>query len=285
MSSKTGTTLNDYTGYLLRRAHERAKQEVSASLGDDTHPREALVLSLLDRNGSILLHTLSDTLQVNRTVLVKLVDAVVDKGWVERQPNEADRRSYRLVLTAKGRTALRSIRKRLDQAESRLTATLTAAERAELTETLRRALVDDPALGTPFADRPGYLITQAHRQQRARATSELRHVGLHPRDFGVLTALSQAQPCSQQHLAVVFRVSPPAVMSFIDDLEAAGLVSRVRNKVDRRAYDVALTDEGRRSLGAGTAVADSLQADFDVRLGVRRAAQLRKTLAKVIGIE
>jgi DNA-binding MarR family transcriptional regulator len=117
-----------------------------------------------------------------------------------------------------------------------------------------------------------------------RATAALEPLGLSPRDFGVLSALSTAQPCSQQRLAAIMGVSAPAVLAFVDELEAAGLVSRRRNRADRRAYDLTLTQEGRDVLGKARAVALEMQAGIARTLGAGPDQDLRDLLEKVIGV-
>jgi DNA-binding MarR family transcriptional regulator len=138
--------------------------------------------------------------------------------------------------------------------------------------------VDIAGLG----DRCAYLIARAHRAMFDRASVALEPLGLTPRDFGILTTLAAEQPCSQQRLASMLEVSAPAVLGFVDELEAAGLVVRNRNATDRRAYDLTLTRKGSARLKAAHGTALHLQAALSETLGEEVDRDLRALLAKIV---
>jgi DNA-binding MarR family transcriptional regulator len=83
-------------------------------------------------------------------------------------------------------------------------------------------------------------------------------------------------------MAAILGVSAPAVLAFVDELEDAGLVSRQRNRADRRAYDLTLTERGVEVLGQALRVAHHLQSDITEVLGAKADAELRGLLGKVI---
>jgi DNA-binding MarR family transcriptional regulator len=85
---------------------------------------------------------LSERLLVNRTIMVRLVDRLEAAGLVRRDRNPRDRRSYALVLTARGRQVLRPMEGAADRGEARLTVALRPEERRRLNELLRRLLPD-----------------------------------------------------------------------------------------------------------------------------------------------
>src|SRR5207237_10885945 len=127
---------------------------------------------------------------------------------------------------------------------------LSAAEGAQWRRRLPTLLGGDSAIElSTLSLRTGYLISHAHRRLREWAEERLSPLGLHPRDFGVLSILDSDAPCSQNHLASRLGISPPAALGFVDGLEARGLVVRHRREDDRRAYDLTLTDDGRATLG------------------------------------
>ena len=64
-------------------------------------------------------------------------------------------------------------------------------------------------------------MAQAHRLVRGWALEALAPLELDPRDFGVLSTIARDQPCSQNHLAQVLGVTPPAALTFVEELEAA----------------------------------------------------------------
>src|SRR5213592_3731413 len=68
--------LQDYTGYLLRRAYVKASGAVKECLPDDAHFREAATLAIIAERGAVSQRELSDLTHVNRTLIVKLVDGL-----------------------------------------------------------------------------------------------------------------------------------------------------------------------------------------------------------------
>jgi DNA-binding MarR family transcriptional regulator len=279
----TPRDLNQFTGYLLRRAFVRAVGAARACIPETAHVREVTVMAILRERGAISQRLLADVTHVNRSLVVKLVDELEAKGWVLRERNPGDRRSYALRLTPLGASALDDLQTDLDKGEAELTKQLTPAERQRLKYLLRLLLADDPSAGVgALAERSGYLIAQAHRLLREWAEARLQSLGLHPRDFGLLTALGRDAPCSQNHLATTLGITPPAVLMFIDELEDKGLVSRLRSSADRRANDVSLTVEGRRRLKAAQLAATGLQDQATARLGKEGDRELRRLLTKLL---
>lgn len=276
--------LRDFTGFLLRRAFVHVVGAERGCLPDDRHGSEAMLLAVLAERGAESQRELSDRTHVNPTVIVRLVDAVEASGWVVRERNPADRRSYALRLTSAGRTALTELSSDLDGAEVELTRALNPTEARRLKRLLQQLLADDPIIEVPWlADRIGFLIARAHRTFRALAERELEPLGIHPRHFGVLATVGREQPCSQSLVASRMGISAVAVLGFIDELEAEELLQRSRSGTDRRTNDLVLTTAGRRCLTAAIAAATKIQADLVRRLGAEGDAELRLLLGKLIG--
>src|SRR4051794_8990160 len=194
--------LRSYTGFLLRRAFVVSVGVEASCFGDDTRMREISVVSILDELGAVSQRELAELTHISPTVIVGLVDSLVARGWVVRERNAADRRSYALGLTDAGRQALPRLEADLARSEEQLTAALDEAETSRLRAHLEVLLEGDPALQvTSLAGRVGYLITHAHGRVREQAQQLLREFHLHPRDFALLSAVARDEPCSQSHLA------------------------------------------------------------------------------------
>jgi DNA-binding MarR family transcriptional regulator len=160
---------------------------------------------------------------------------------------------------------------------------LSERQRARLRRHLLALLENDEWLTIDaLSQHTGFLIARAHRQVRGWAVEELRPLDIRPRDFGVLAVLGQEQPCSQKHLAKALGVTPSAALAFIEELEAAGLLTRQRNAADRRFYDVTLTPAGHERLQQAVLAASAVQSRVRSRLGDRGDAELRRLLADVI---
>ncbi|HSS68348.1 MAG TPA: MarR family transcriptional regulator [Nocardioidaceae bacterium] len=283
MGQRGQPALHDYTGYLLRRAFVKASGIAQECMPDDAHVREAAVLAIIEEHGALSQRELSDLTHVNQTLIVKLVDVLEHKGWVRRDRSPADRRSYALAISAAGKHARTALDADLDRGEADLTQNLTRDEVDELRTLLTRLLDGDQALlVASLANRTGYLIAHAHRRLRARAEGMLEPLGLHPRDFGALSALAESQPCSQNALALRMGITPPAALGLVDELEARGLVARARKAGDRRFYDLTLSERGGEVLAQARKLAARAQADIVEHLGHDGDERLRVLLKKLI---
>ena len=272
------TQLSDHTGYLLRTAFLRAAVIAAESFPRGAHPRDASVLATLDAMGPCSQQQLADSLNVNRTMMVKLIDSLESRALVERRRNPQDRRSYALYPTVAGRKALVAMGPTMDSAEQTFTAALTAAERKRLVELLH-GLVNPPE--SAMSRRLGFLVAQAHHRFRVAADAVLQPHAIEVRHFGALTALADGAP-SQRELADRLRVSTPVVVEMVDALEAAGMVERRRDPGDRRSNALVVTGKGARTLESAT---KDLQAATKVLvepIGADGDAELRELLRKLL---
>ena len=64
---------------------------------------EAHALLEISRADGISQNELTVGLNLAKSTVSRLISKIERRGWVVRQPNEQDRRAYRLFLTAKGR--------------------------------------------------------------------------------------------------------------------------------------------------------------------------------------
>lgn len=275
-------SLSSLTGFLLRRAYAMTMDCARSSLDADANIRDAAILLVLEERGPMSQRAVADLLHVNRTIMVKLVDALESEGYLVRGRNPSDRRAYALTVTAAGRRRRAELMSEFDSAEATLTERLSDAERQRLNRRLRQLLDDDVLVLPSLHDYTGYLISLAHQQQLQVAEQQLEPLGIQPRDFGVLSVISAADPCSQQHVADVLGVSPPVVLWLVDDLERDGLVRRTRNAADRRSYDLTLTEDGRKRLDRASHLVAETQSAVADRLGVRGDTELRKLLTTIV---
>ncbi len=284
MSSRSPRSgLPQLTGFLLRRAYAKAALDAQTCIGRETPVRDVALLAVLDERGPLSQRQLADLTHVNPTIMVKLVDSLEQRGWVVRERNPEDRRSYALRLTVDGHTALTGLRHDLDRGERLFTDALTGAERDELKAALLTLLGDEGWLSVDVLARyAGFLVAQAHRLVRGWAVEALAPLELDPRDFGVLATIARDQPCTQNHLALSLGVSPPAALLFVEELERVGLVRRERSTTDRRSYALRLTPEGEQRWSQARFAAAGVQARVVDRLGEAADEVLRDLLSRVI---
>jgi DNA-binding MarR family transcriptional regulator len=253
--------LTRYLSYLMRKAFTY----VTASSARSTQPRDFVVLASLVDQDVFSQQELAERLEINRTIMVKLIDRLEDAGYVTRTRNPDNRRSYVLSLTDAGRAALDEMQLSVTERDERITSALTPAERERLNDLLR-TLLGEPQ-ETPTTLSTEYLITQSFYLLRRRGDTMVSDVGLRLRYFGPLFAIGKFGPCPQQRLARYLTVTEPAAAQVVDELAQAGLVARGQDPVDRRRYALELTDLGRQRLATLRDAVERLQADLVRTLG------------------
>jgi len=108
-------------------------------------------------------------------------------------------------------------------------------------------------------------LVRAAESVTARIHRHLADVNLTLSQFGVLEALFHLGPLSQVDLAKKILRSSGNVTMVIDNLEKRGLVSRERDRGDRRYYRIHLTTSGRRLMsGVFTSHADRISKEMGI---------------------
>ncbi|MCW2914305.1 MAG: hypothetical protein JWN52_2373 [Actinomycetia bacterium] len=271
-----------HTGYLAYRAFARAQACGIAAMPAGRHPRDLAILAALVERGPVSQARLGELLNVNRTIMVKVVDGLEAAGLVRRERDPADRRRYALAPTAEGRAALSAMHQAAAGGEAELVSRLTPAEHRRLNELLTPLIPDlTKVLPGSITSRTGFLIARAHHRLRERGDQALRNLRIEPRHFGALTTLAAAEPCSQQRLAGRMGVSGPAIVQTIDELDRAALIVRDRNPVDRREHVLRLTDQGRTHLAQARSALDEIQQEIADLLTEPGVTELNALLSKV----
>src|SRR4051812_1100665 len=131
----------------------------------------------------------------------------------------------------------------------------------DATTTARAGILDE------HRSSPGLLLAllgqEAMRRLRAAHTAH----DLKPRQFQILGLLHDHNGLAQGELIQKMGVAPSVVVTLLNPLEAAGLVTRERDPGDRRRHLVTLTDPGERYLVSASraqkATEDALFASLD----------------------
>lgn len=92
------------------------------------------------------------------------------------------------------------------------------------------------------------LLNHLSRVARREADALLDVDGLRPRHVIALTLLRDHGTIPQQDLAEALRLDPSNLVGLLNELEAAGLVSRTRDTADRRRHIVQLVARGQEAL-------------------------------------
>ncbi|MEU9414502.1 MarR family transcriptional regulator [Streptomyces sp. NPDC048272] len=91
------------------------KRDLGRILPQDCPAGSAAVLHLLGRHGDMRMSRLAELLSVDMSVTSRHVAHVADRGWIERRPDPADKRSRILHLTAAGGKQLDELSRRSSQ--------------------------------------------------------------------------------------------------------------------------------------------------------------------------
>jgi DNA-binding MarR family transcriptional regulator len=125
------------------------------------------------------------------------------------------------------------------------------------------------------AEFAGQLFFRLWRASHTRTSDALSSIGLTPALFALLNVLGARDGAIQSQLSSDMGIDPSAMVKMIDELESAGLAERRRRPGDRRAWEIAITAKGRRTLDRARALA--MQVEDEV-LGGLSAADRRKLL-------
>jgi DNA-binding MarR family transcriptional regulator len=88
------------------------KRDMGRILPPDCPAGSAAVLTLLGRHGDMRMSKLAELLAVDMSVTSRHVAHVAARGWIERLPDSADKRSRILRLTPAGRDRLDELSRR-----------------------------------------------------------------------------------------------------------------------------------------------------------------------------
>jgi DNA-binding MarR family transcriptional regulator len=121
----------------------------------------------------------------------------------------------------------------------------------------------------------GQLFFRLWRALHTRTAGALGSIGLTPALFALLNVLGAREGAIQQQLSSDMGIDPSAMVKLIDELESAGLAERRRRPSDRRAWEVAITPKGRRTLERARRLVTQVE---DEMLGALGAADRRQLL-------
>ncbi|MGW2826065.1 MarR family winged helix-turn-helix transcriptional regulator [Streptomyces sp. NPDC001443] len=91
------------------------KRDLGRILPHDCPAGSAAVLTLLGRHGDMRMSKLAELLAVDMSVTSRHVAHVAERGWIDRSPDPADKRSRILHLTDTGRDQLDTLYRRSTQ--------------------------------------------------------------------------------------------------------------------------------------------------------------------------
>jgi DNA-binding MarR family transcriptional regulator len=123
-------------------------------------------------------------------------------------------------------------------------------------------------------------LTRLNRRMHALADPE--KIGMTLKQLATLASLRDRGELPQQMLCDVLRTSQNTVVMWLNELEEAGFISRVRDTDDRRKHNVTITPAGTAALERAELEMRRLEDEALAGLTADERGQLRKLLAKAL---
>jgi DNA-binding MarR family transcriptional regulator len=145
VTPSTETEVAEFAGQLFFRLWRVSHTRVSEALGSIglTPPLFALLNVLGAREGAIQ-QELGSAMGIDPSTMVSLIDQLEAAELATRRPRPSDRRAREVAITPKGRRSLEQARALALQVEDDVLQGLSAAERRQLVDLMRRALESAP---------------------------------------------------------------------------------------------------------------------------------------------
>ena len=118
------------------------------------------------------------------------------------------------------------------------------------------------------------------RRVNANATQEL--LGMNLKQVSMLSSLREQGDLAQTTLCDMMKLTQNTVVTWLNELEDAGYVSRVRDPGDRRKHNVALTTKGEDALERAETELRRLEDEVLAGLTADERTVLRKLMAKAV---
>src|ERR1041385_7508475 len=123
-------------------------------------------------------------------------------------------------------------------------------------------------------------LTRLSRRVYANATQET--LGMNLKQVSMLAALRDQGELPQTTLCDMMRLTQNTVVTWLNELEDAGYVARIRDPEDRRKHNVALTEKGSSALERAETELRRLEDEVLSGLSADERTQLRRLLAKAV---
>jgi DNA-binding MarR family transcriptional regulator len=114
------------------------------------------------------------------------------------------------------------------------------------------------------------------------ANARLELLGMNLKQVSILAALRHGGELPQTSLCELMHTTQNTVVTWLNELEEAGHVTRLRDPDDRRKHNVAITEQGIAALERAETELRRLEDEALAGLSAEERAQLRRLLAKAL---
>jgi DNA-binding MarR family transcriptional regulator len=135
----------EFAGQLFFRLWRASHTRIAAALDSiGLTPASFGLLNVLGAREGAMQQELGSAMGIDPSTMVALIDSLETAGLAKRRPHPKDRRARAVAITPKGRRTLERGRRLAGQVEDEVLQGLSAVERRQLLELLRRALETAP---------------------------------------------------------------------------------------------------------------------------------------------
>lgn len=128
-----------------------------------------------------------------------------------------------------------------------------------------------------------FLLSKAGQLSREKFDRAIKPMGLKSRHYGALAVLADEGPHAQQALGEKLQVDRSTMVTLVDELEEMGSVERRRDRIDRRRYELTITDAGRRTLSEAEDLVEGVQEMVLAPLDEAQRRELHELLTLILG--
>lgn len=148
--TKQPAELHDHLGYWLRAVSNAVSQGFARKVeAEGVTVAEWVFLRMLYDVDDIAPSLLAERMGMTKGAISKLSDRLIVKGFVERQPNPDDQRAHTLSLKPNGRALVPRLAKIADRNDETFFDALSATERRQLEQLLRKIVADRQLTNVP----------------------------------------------------------------------------------------------------------------------------------------
>ena len=128
--------------FLVGKAIQKSTRYKNGTLGPlGLSWKQMRILLTLQRKISINQNEISGCVCIDRSTIVTMIDDLEKRGIVQRVKNSADRRSYKILLTAKGKELMPKAKELVVKSQSKLLSCLAEDEQKFLMLALRKIII------------------------------------------------------------------------------------------------------------------------------------------------
>ncbi len=130
-----------------------------------------------------------------------------------------------------------------------------------------------------------YFLLQraAHRLKTEADAALMRDCGLTTAQAAVMTIVAEHGPVTQKYVAQTLSQRESAITTMAGRLVKAGFIAKTRSSTDSRAFELTITDAGRRALDITRSTFGVINATLDQQIDPAEMQTLALQLDKILG--